>query len=65
VDRQVTEESARLHARTPVPPIDGLLAATALVKGLTLVTRYLSNIARTDVPCLNPFQPRPKEELLR
>jgi predicted nucleic acid-binding protein len=58
VDRWVAEEWGRIDARTPVPPIDGLLAATAQVKGFTLVTRNVRDIARTGVPYLNPFEPR-------
>jgi len=58
VDRWVAEEWGRIDARTPVPPIDGLLAATAQVKGFTLVTGNVKDIARTGVPCLNPFEPR-------
>jgi predicted nucleic acid-binding protein len=54
VDRWVSEEWGRIDARTPA--IDGLLAATAHVKGLTLVTRNVKNIAPTGVSYLNPFE---------
>jgi serine/threonine protein kinase len=37
------------------PLIDGLLAATAKVHGLTLVTRNVADIARTGVSLLDPF----------
>jgi toxin FitB len=57
VDRWVSEEWGRIDARTPVLPIDGLLAATAHVKGLTLVTRNVKHIAPTGVSYLNPFEP--------
>lgn len=33
----------------PIPVIDGLLAATALVHGLTLVTRNLADVASAGV----------------
>ena len=40
-----------------VPPIDGLLAATALVRGMTLVTRNVKDFADLGVSYLNPFEP--------
>ena len=39
----------------PLPVIDGLLAATALVHGWTLVTRNTADVASTGVHLLNPF----------
>jgi predicted nucleic acid-binding protein len=38
-----------------LPLIDGLLAATAKVHGLTLVTRTVSDIAGAGVSLLDPF----------
>jgi predicted nucleic acid-binding protein len=35
--------------------LDSLLAATASVHGLTLVTRNLKDVERTGVACLSPF----------
>lgn len=55
VDPRVAEEWGRLSARVSVPVIDGLLAATALVCGLTLVTRNVRDVARTGALVLNPF----------
>jgi len=40
----------------PVPVIDGLLAATAQVHGLTLVTRNTSDFARLSLKLLNPWK---------
>lgn len=40
---------------TPIPVIDGQLAATALVHGLVLVTRNTSDVAPARVPVLNPW----------
>jgi predicted nucleic acid-binding protein len=57
VDRRVAEQWGRIDARTPIPAIDGLLAATAQTKGFTLVTRNVKHIARTGVSYLNPFEP--------
>jgi len=51
----VAEEWARLNHARPLPVVASLLAATASVHGLTLVTRNLSDIADTGVACLDPF----------
>ena len=56
VDRPVAEEWGKMNASGAVPAIDGLLAATARVHGLTLVTRNLKDVRRTGVACLNPFE---------
>jgi hypothetical protein len=54
VDRNVAEEWGRLNVPDPVPTVDGLLAATARVHGLTLVTRNTRDVSRTGVPLLDP-----------
>lgn len=55
VDRQVAEAWGRLDAAASLPTVDGLLAATALVRDFTLVTRNVRDFARTGVDCLDPF----------
>lgn len=55
VDQKVAEEWGRLNVPATVPVIDGLLAATARVHGLTLVTRNTKDVARTGASVLNPF----------
>jgi len=55
VDEGVADRWGRLGAPDPIPVLDGLLAATAQVHGLTLVTRNLKDVERTGVPCQNPF----------
>ena len=45
----------RMIADRRVPVVDGLLAATAIVHGLTLATRNLRDVAPTGVPCVDPF----------
>jgi predicted nucleic acid-binding protein len=57
VSRAIAEEWGRLAAPRKLPVIDTLLAATAIVHGLTLVTRNLKDIAGTGVSYLNPFEP--------
>jgi len=57
VDQKVTEEWGRMNAVATLPAIDSLLAATAHVHGLTLVTRNTKDVTRTGVPYLNPFTP--------
>lgn len=55
VDGEVAEEWGRLHARRTLPVIDGLLAATARVHSLTLVTRNVRDFAGLQVRVVNPF----------
>lgn len=55
VDRAIAEEWGRMNAPDPLPVVDGLLAATAKVSGLTLATRNTGDIARSGVSFLNPF----------
>jgi predicted nucleic acid-binding protein len=45
IDRAVSAEWGRLSARRPVPVIDALLAATANVNGMVLVTRNVADVA--------------------
>lgn len=57
IDEQVAEEWGRMNAPDPLPIIDGLLAATAKVHGLTLVTRNVADVARSGAHLLGPFEP--------
>ena len=57
VSRAIAEEGGRLSVPRKLPVIDTLIAATAIVQGLTLVTRNLKDIAETGVSYLNPFDP--------
>lgn len=50
-----------LSSVRPLPVIDGLLAATASVRSLTLVTRNARDIAGTGVAVVNPWEPWPWE----
>lgn len=55
VDVAVAQRSARLHVPNPRPVRDGLIAATALVHGMTVVTRNAADFERTGVAVLNPW----------
>jgi predicted nucleic acid-binding protein len=57
VDADVAEEWGRLNVPDLLPVIDGLLAASAKVRGWTLVTRNLAGLQRSGVALLNPFEP--------
>jgi predicted nucleic acid-binding protein len=54
---QVAEEWGRMNVPIPIPTIDGLMAATAKVHGLTFMTRNTADLLPTGVPLLNPFEP--------
>ena len=55
IDTVVTQRSAHLHVPDPHPVRDGLIAATALVHGMTVVTRNTADFATTGVNILNPW----------
>jgi len=57
VTAEVAEEWGRLNVPDPLPVIDGLMAATAKLRGWTLVTRNVADLARAGVRLLNPFDP--------
>lgn len=57
VDVAVAQRSARLHVPNPRPVRDGLIAATALVHGMTVVTRNVADFEPTGVAVLNPWVP--------
>jgi predicted nucleic acid-binding protein len=56
VTADVCEEWGRLNVPDPLAVVDGLMAATAKVRGWTFVTRNVTGLARTDVRQLNPFE---------
>src|SRR5262249_11310432 len=53
--RAIAGAWAVLGISNPLPLIDGLLAATAEVHGLTLVTRNVDDFLRTGVSVVDPF----------
>jgi len=58
VDTAVAQRCARLHVPDPRSVRDGLIAATALVHGMTVVTRNVADFEPTGVPILNPWDAR-------
>ena len=54
--RDPPQGAARLHVPDPRPIRDALIAATALVHGMTVVTRNLADFQPTGVQVLNPWQ---------
>jgi predicted nucleic acid-binding protein len=56
IDDSVADQWGRMNAIRPVPAIDGLLAATALTHGLTLVTRNETDVSGLGATVLNPFR---------
>jgi predicted nucleic acid-binding protein len=55
VDTAVARRAAALHVPDPRPFRDGLIAATALVHGMTVVTRNLVDFKSTGAMLLNPW----------
>lgn len=55
VDLAVARRSASLHVPDPKPVRDGLIAATALVHGMTVVTRNVTDFELMGVALINPW----------
>ncbi len=55
VDLAVVQCCAKFHVPDPCSDRDAIIAATALVHGLTVVTRHESDFLSTKVPLLNPW----------
>jgi predicted nucleic acid-binding protein len=56
VDTPVALRCAALHVPNPCSYRDSLIAATALVHGMTVVTRNTADFKTTGVGVLNPWQ---------
>lgn len=56
VTGEIAERWGELQAaRGPLPEIDALIAATAQIYGLAVVTRHLADFERCGVPVVNPW----------
>lgn len=51
----IAEQWGRMNVPNPLPTVDGLLAASAAVNGMTLVTRNTAHIAGSGARVFNPF----------
>jgi len=56
VDTAVAQSCARLHVPDKRGERDALIAATALVHGMTVVTRNVADFEPTGVAILNPWE---------
>jgi predicted nucleic acid-binding protein len=56
VDTPVALRCAALHVPNPCSYRDSLIAATAMVHGMAVVTRNVSDFEATGVALLNPWQ---------
>ena len=56
VDVEVARRCARMHVPDPRSERDALIAATALVHGMTVVTRNVPDFSGLDLTLLDPWQ---------
>ena len=56
LDTAVAQRCAKLHVPDPRSDRDAIIAATALIHGLTVVTRNVSDFSATGVDILNPWK---------
>ena len=59
IDTAVAQRCARLHVPDKRGERDALIAATALVHGMTVVTRNVADFKPTGVAIVNPWEPSP------
>lgn len=58
IDLAVAQRCAKLQVPDPCSDRDGLIAATALVHGMTVITRNVAHFEPTGVDTLNPWLKR-------
>lgn len=59
IDTAVAQRCARLHVPDKRGERDALIAATALVHGMTVVTRNVADFKPTGVAIIDPWAPSP------
>lgn len=57
VTAEIAEEWGRMGVPDPIPAVDGMIAATAKIHRMTLVTRDTGRLAQYGVTLFNPFEP--------
>lgn len=58
IDLSIARRCAALHVPDPRPERDALIAATALVHGMTIVTRNTADFQNAGASLLNPWEAR-------
>ncbi len=58
ITARIADAWGRMGVPNPLPIVDGLMAATARIHGLTIVTRNVGHFESAGVPVLNPFSVR-------
>ena len=56
MDVAIAQRCAKLHIPNPCSDRDAIIAATALVHGMTVITRNVSDFEKTGVELLNPWE---------
>lgn len=59
VELEIADLSGKICLNQPLPPIDALLAATALHHDLIMVTRNVADVRRSGARVFNPFEAFP------
>ena len=59
IDTAIAQRCARLHVPDKRGERDALVAATALVHGMTVATRNVTDFKPTGVKIINPWDPKP------
>lgn len=56
LDIAIAQRCAKLHVPNKKPERDAIIAATALVHGMTVVTRNVKDFDRTEAEVFNPWE---------
>ena len=54
-DTEIARKCAALHVPDPKPERDAMIAATAIIHGLTVVTRNIVDFEKLEVMLINPW----------
>lgn len=61
IDLETSLACARLHVPDPRSERDALIAATALVRSFSVVTRNIADFRETKVRVIDPWMPQPSD----